>query len=386
MRNAAGAARSALAGSAATNATKRAADVDAKPAPASMSEALASVTHEPVPVAARAVQERASPSSIPPSSRGRRELTAMLEDIDGSFEAILSTSIPSESRPPEATGGTVEDLTEVRALFKQIAGAYVGPVRDLMIELKLGEPPKEWVHVCRPAVSSLRGSAERMGLNELVPTLEGFLSALDEVERTEGPLIGHSGGSLLTEAYVPLVEIMPEAFALKEERNRREPIIVLSLLKQVPEVRKVALDRIYAAGLTTLEMFYVARPDDLAEATGLDLQICRRIVAQFQSYKHDVSRMTPDAQRSREHAQLKQLADQLAQQNIAYDRRSGWRDSKTDKRQIRRERSETILQINVVLARLGNVDLVNELEKLAFHKKVERLERFLADNATGITS
>jgi hypothetical protein len=385
MRNAAGAARSALTGSAASGAAKRT-DVDAKPAPASMSEALASVTHEPVPVPARAVQERTSPSSIPPSSRGRRELSAMLEDIDGSFEAILSTSVPSESRPPEATGGTTEDLAEVRALFKQIAGAYVGPVRDLMIELKLGEPPKEWVHVCRPAVSSLRGSAERMGLNELMPPLEGFLSALDEVERTEGPLIGHRGGSLLTEAYVPLVEIIPEAFALKEERNRREPIIVLSLLKQVPDVRKVALDKIYGAGLTTLEMFYVARPHDLAEATGLEHQICQRIVAHFQNYKHAVSRTTPDAQRSREHAQLKQLSDQLAQQNTAYDRRSGWRDSKTDKRQIRRERSETILQINVVLARLGNVDLVNELEKLPFHKKVERLGRFLADNATGISS
>jgi hypothetical protein len=357
-----------------------------------MTEALASVTDERPP--ARKDAERANASPKAKKADERPPLNDMLDDIDGSFEAILSAT-PSVRTPggvvapetteapaPEpATGGRPEDLAEVRTLFKQIAAGYVRPVRDLMIEIKLGEPPKEWVHVCRPAVASLKTSAARMGLEELVPPLEGFLIALDHVEHNEGAVIGQAGRITLTEAYVPLVELMPEAFALKEERNRREPIIVQSLLRQVPDVRKVALDKIYAAGLTTLEMFFAARPRDLADATGLELGMCERIIARFERYRSEVAHATPDAERSREHAQLRELADKLAQQNRAYDQGAGWKGQRVDRRQLRKERSDLVLQINVLLARLGHVELVNELERLPFGKKVERIERYLAEAA-----
>jgi hypothetical protein len=359
-----------------------------RPPPRSMSEALASVTEEQ-PATALRTHPEPSGTNASANAKPTAPITDMLEDIDGSFEAILSAtpSVRGSEGPGElgaqATGGRPEDLAEVRALFKQIAADYVRPVRDLMIEIKLGEPPKEWVHVCRPAVSSLKSSAAQMGLDELVAPLDTFLRALDYVENNEGALIGQSGRIALTEAYVPLVELMPEAFALKEERNRREPIIVQSLLRQVPDVRKVALDRIYAAGLTTLEMLFAARPSDLADATGLERTICERIVERFQRYRREVAHATPDAERTREHVELRGLAQQLAQHNAAYDQGSAWRGQPVDKRRVRKERADTVLQINVLLARLGNVELVNELERLPFGKKVERIERYLAEAARG---
>ena len=284
---------------------------------------------------------------------------------------------PRSSRSAEPTGARPEDMVEVRRLFEQIAAEYLRPVRELMIEAKLGEPPKEWVQVCRPAVVSMRRSAEQMGYPELGPPLDAFLAALDRVEALQGPLISEAGRAVLNDAYVPLVGLIPEALALKDERNRREPIIVQSLLRQVPDVRKVALDKIYAAGLTTLQMFFVAKPGDLADATGLEKSLCQRIVDRFRRYKSEVAEARPDVQRSSEHAELRALAARLAEQNDAYDRGSAWHGGADDKRRIRRERSETILQINVVLARLGNVDLVNQLEKLPFGKKVQHLERYL---------
>jgi hypothetical protein len=268
-------------------------------------------------------------------------------------------------------------MLEVRRLFEQIAAEYLRPVRELMIEAKLGEAPKEWVTVCRPAVVSMRRSAEQMGYPELGPPLDAFLAALDRVTELEGTLIGEAGNAVLNDAYAPLVALIPEALALKDERNRREPIIVQSLLRQVPDVRKVALDKIYAAGLTTLQMFFVAKSGDLADATGIDHSLCQRIVERFQRYKREVAEARPDAQRSSEHAELRALAARLAEQNEAYERGSSWRGKAADKRRIRRERAETILQINVVLARLGNVDLVNQLEKLPFGQKVQHIERYL---------
>ena len=44
------------------------------------------------------------------------------------------------------------------------------------------------------------------------------------------------------------------------------------------------------------------------------------------------------------------------------------------KRQLRRERQLSLLQITIELVRLGEVDLVQRLEKLPFGKKIDEIE------------
>jgi hypothetical protein len=50
-----------------------------------------------------------------------------------------------------------------------------------------------------------------------------------------------------------------------------------------------------------------------------------------------------------------------------------------DRRFYRQARQEAQLQINVLLAELGAVELANEIQRLSFEKRVERLQRFIAD-------
>jgi hypothetical protein len=263
-------------------------------------------------------------------------------------------------------------------LFLEIAANYLNPVRDLMVEVELGEPTKDWLAVCRPAVSSLKRAAQEMLLNDLAAGLSSLLSAIEQSEKTAGNGIDARSREALRAAYDQLVAAMPQAFEVKQERDRREPVIVQSLLRQVPEVRKVALDRIYAAGLNNLEMFYKAKPSDIADTAGIARELAERIVARFQRYKRELGSNAPAPNRSREKTQLEVLTKKLEEQNGAFDASAkGWANLE-EKRRIRAERASTLLEINLLLARLGEVPRVQELERLPFEKKAEALRRYLS--------
>jgi len=54
-----------------------------------------------------------------------------------------------------------------------------------------------------------------------------------------------------------------------------------------------------------------------------------------------------------------------------------------DKRWLRTERERIFLEMTVVLARIGEVELLRRLERLPFERKVAELEVFLTDNKGG---
>jgi hypothetical protein len=320
-------------------------------------------------------QEKTSPNNAPPisidgtSGSGMRR---MLDDIDRKFDTILTNP------PPGVTDLTPQELLEAQRLFLEIAANYLSPVRDLMVEVDMGEPTKDWLAVCRPAVNSLRRAALDMALNEVAAGLTAMSNAIEQGERAPGNALDLRTREALKAAYDALVETLPQAFDVKPERDRREPIIVQSLLRQVPEVRKVALDRIYAAGLTNLEMFYKARPSDIAEAAGIARELAERIVARFQRYKRELGSIAPAPRKSRDRAQLETLGRKLEEQNGAFEASAKAWSNMDDKRRIRAERAATLLEVTLILARLGEVSLVQELERVSFEKKVEALKRYLS--------
>jgi hypothetical protein len=303
----------------------------------------------------------------------------LLDDLEQRFHDL--TSQPGSGVGSVPSGA---DLGEVRALFAQIAATHMGPVRDFMLECRLGEPSREWLDLVVPAVGSLNKAATEFGLTELATALGSYVAALEAARKTEGAALGPAIRSELGAAYTGLVKTMPDAFALEQERDRREPIIVQSLLRRLPEVRKVTLDRLYAAGLTSLSMFYVAKPRDLVDAAGIAPGTATRIVELFQQYKAEQSRLGPEAQRAQQRRQLETLTARLRDQNRIYDQAAhGW--SKTDqetKRRVRDERNKTVLELQVVLARIGAVELVQTLERLPFQGKLAALERYLAQSVS----
>ncbi len=298
------------------------------------------------------------------------------EDLDAGF-----ASIQRETGSSGGHGVAMTDLAEVRLLFAQLASNHVRQVRDFMIDLRWSEPTVDWLPICEPALRSLRRAADKLELSDLCEALDRFSAALSATTTSGSKVIGGASREGLLARYDDLSRLMPQAFALDLDRSQREAAILHSLLLQIPEIKKVTLDRMYAAGLTTLEAMFLATPGDIAATTGIPEALARQIVERFRAYRDQVKATVPDATRARERERIAELTTRLRRQHDDYERAAdSWsRDSGDQKKERRKAREQTLLDIQVVLARLGEVDRLAQLERLPFEKKLAHLESFLEE-------
>jgi hypothetical protein len=312
--------------------------------------------------------------------------------IAETFERLLSADELDDSfakveadwwTPSGAADGkqTASDWEEVRSLFAHLAANHVRQVRDLMLDLRLGEATIDWVGICQPALRSLRRAADKLELKDLCAALDGFSEVLGGASNGGARTIAGEARTTLITWYDELIALMPQAFALDLDRSQREAVILQSLLLQVPGVKKVTLDKLYAAGLSTLEAMLLATPSDVAATTGISEALAAAIVARFREYRDQVRTAVPDATRAHEREKIAQLTTRLRHEHYEYELAAqGWTpEADEKKRALRAARAQTLLDIQVVLARLGEVDRLKEIERLPFERKLAHLESFLEE-------
>ncbi len=211
--------------------------------------------------------------------------------------------------------------------------------------------------------------------------LDRFSEALAGPRTAGARIIDGALREAILAAYEELASVMPQAFALDLDRSQREAVILQSLLLQVPDVKKITVDKLYAAGLTSLEAMLLANPGDLAAATGIDPLLAERIVQRFRAYRDQLRSTVPDATRAQERERIAELTARLRREHAAFEQasRSWTREAAEQKKELRKARAQTLLDIQVVLARLGEVDRLKDIERLPFERKLAQLESFLEE-------
>ena len=351
----------------------------ARPTPARVVPPNGAAVPAPRPAATPAAARPASavPKERPPADgSGTIEMEAMpaVGSIDQAFDQLLG-------QPPQAPAAgvsTESDLRAVMATFEALAVGHSAEVRSLMMEVRWGEAQTSWFELARPALKSLRAMSGQVGHDALTAALDGFGAAVDELLRPgAAPTVGPAQRDKLLAAYAPLVATLPAAFELQGERDRREPIVVRALLAQVPGLEPLMVDKLMAAGLTRLEALFQARADEVAAVTGLPGDLASAIVARVQAWKRATPAALATPDRAGTARELGALVEALETQHAGFEEASrGWseRDQQA-KRRLRRERETTFLQITIVLARLGEVDLALALERCSFARRLEELTR-----------
>jgi hypothetical protein len=369
--------------SAAAGAARRLTPAPAPPAPPSASppplrpggppklpRSAAPVAAAPAPVAAAAAV------AVPAA-----ELAASL---DKAFDALVA---PAPAGPARTDAGavvpgksTAADIAALHATYAELAVEYCAPVRNVMIEVRWGEPPVAWLEFVRSPLASLRAMADQVGLQALAAALDHFTAAVDSALASGEPLVSAERRQLLLEAYADLPACLPRAFELEGERSRREPIILRSLLMLVPQVVPLDVEKFLAAGLTSLEAIARARPEEIAAVTGLAAPVAAEIVELMRT---EGTLAAVDA--AEERKRLAALVSQLAAEHLALERAAaGWSaECQTEKRRLRRQRAQTLLRIKMSLARLGDVDRVDRLERLPFSRKIEALNSAIGRGPNG---
>jgi hypothetical protein len=302
--------------------------------------------------------------------------------LDGFDEGSIAFAFDALVSDTPSQAGTHDfDLTPVRELFSELAANHMRHVRDFMIDVKWGEVTRDWIHICVPPVRTLRRAAERLELGELGGALEKLGDELDAANAAGGHMLDANEKQRLLDAYGALVTILPQAFALDRDKTQREAVIVQALLLQVPDVRKVTIDKLHAAGLTSLTGLFEANAHDISHVAGIPETLATRIVERVQAYRAELQSSSPQDARAAEREKLAGLNNQLKQHHDAYEEAAnGWGpEAKVRKREHFRAREEVWLEISVLLARFGEVDRLQGIEKVPFAQRIAQLTDYLEE-------
>jgi hypothetical protein len=174
---------------------------------------------------------------------------------------------------------------------------------------------------------------------------------------------------------------MPQAFFVGTEEQQREGIIINSLLRQIPDVGLVTIEKLYRAGLTSLETLFLAKRDELAGTAGIPAWLSERICEKFQAYRMELAGDARDPAESGQRARLGAVLFDLRYQHEHFQHASRNESSNPSlasrKREARQQRQSCMLRINILLAEMGELDLVNELQKLSFERRIQRMKEYL---------
>ena len=318
-----------------------------------------------------------APAASPPSDGAVRR--KRMSSSSGAFAAIIDEG--SNGTAVVAGTSSESDRAAVQQVFDELATNHVDQVRNVMLELQVGDVACSWMETSKATLASLRAMASEMDNGDLVAALDGFVTAIDAAVASGQATVAGPRKDELMKRYERLVELIPRAFALDGERDRREPIIVESLLRQVPGVEKITIDRLFAAGLSRLNVLIKANAGDMSAAAGIAAETAARIVDRMKSYRSSLPTTVAAQDAAAEQSQLLALVGELTKQHQEYESAAaGWSDDhRKRKRTARSERERIFLEVRVVLARLGEVERLAELEKHPFKDRIRALTTYLGE-------
>lgn len=300
------------------------------------------------------------------------------EAVENAFETVCSGNAESNAPMIETTRDEQAEAA-VQELFIQIAANYATPLKSFMFELQRGSASKNEIELSRPVLDGIRGAIEIMNFPQAVQRIsdldDALLLALSSNER----LVNGAIRLRILSSYEALVRIMPEAFRLGDEGEKREDIIIKSLLKQIPRLGCVTLEKLYRAGLGSLDALFLANKEDLAAATGVSGRMCELICDKVAQHRQELGTLPDDAAQSVWRGRLAALVNSLRDEIDAARAPNGspaWPTSEEQRR--RNQRQLYFLKITVILAEMGELELLGQMHKVSFKRRIQILDEYLA--------
>ena len=134
-----------------------------------------------------------------------------------------------------------------------------------------------------------------------------------------------------------------------------------------------------------MNMLFLANKEDLTAATKIPLEMCERICNSVQQYRKEVEDMPLDAGRSAYRFRLAALVSELRRREEEFEHTVAEVASHpalaAEKRQRRQSRQQCLLQIMVMLAELGEVNLIHKIQRLPFKRRIQKLDEYLTSSA-----
>lgn len=331
------------------------------------------------------------PAPLPVASDPALEdKNSFLEEVAEAFDRAFEAACPNKLDQPGKNSVTVEqDEAAVQELFRHIAAAYALPLKNFVFELQRHTATRDSIEFCRPILRSISGAAGSVNLTEMVQRMNEFDTALSLGQTSSDYLLNGEIRQQILTSYEALAEVLPESFRMNSEAEKRGDIIIRSLLPQIPGIGCVAFDKLYHAGLGSLDMLFLANKEDLAAVTAMPPGLCESICNKVQQYRSEAEARARPANQSGYHSRLVELVHELRDltdtRKVEDKAGSGTPAADSRRRRLSR-RQQCFLEINVALAELGELDLIDGLKKLSSQRRLQVLDEYLTKSQISETA
>lgn len=268
-------------------------------------------------------------------------------------------------------GAVPIDPAAARARFEEVGRPHLAQLLEIMLEVRFGQASPQHIQRARPALGALAELVEDPALAAFKQALKRFAAAVDRALETARPGLAERYNDLVR-TYDALIACGLAAFDLEAVRARREPVIVDSLLRQIDGVESPAIAKLGAVGLDRLDAIAIATPDDIARFAGVRRELAAVIIHRFAEYRSERTVLSsPDGA-----VEYARLVDDLANLRTicaAFSAAAAqWSvEARTKKRVLRHARERAYQRVRLVLARLGEIELVSRLDKQSFADRLE---------------
>ncbi len=206
-------------------------------------------------------------------------------------ETDLGLVFPGEEAPATSAGleaieenGLETDdhqAAEIREIFGTAFPQYLQPVEEILDQLLSGTGDADSIDVLDGMVASLMEASSRMGFDDvhkILGKLRLTISSIDPDAKVPPSLkLKQEIRGAVTNLKKIAQEMGGQAPVVEEKKPERKTII--AALRNKDGIGKVALKRLSAAGLVTVDQLLMATPEEIAAVTGLNLDIVHTILS-----------------------------------------------------------------------------------------------------------
>lgn len=330
------------------------------------------------------------------SAEAIREALGLFDSIEQKPDSDPETSSAEEEAPTTPTRQLSQhENAQVMELFQEILRQYAAPLARILGELFTGRASQKTIEGAVGIFRNVVNAADSFELHETAETASHLVDLFSASEMTGAPPTGVELKAIATyyetlrghhSDLFPEPAWEPDQTDSGRQKSELDSIAVLEELKSIPGIGKRRIERLFAAGLSSLDALTQATPADFQTIANTGSSLARRLAGSFKKYrrlleeigsgKDGAPAVPPRAHRRLTHYLRILEASRYHYRKAALEDFSGSQATKKSQASIRRRTTSRIL---ATLATLGLASTVCDFQNASQKKRIKLLNSLLED-------
>ncbi len=304
----------------------------------------------------------------------------------GALDADIVVQTLDEALEAQASGDGAIDLRTPLELLAESTSDYVKPLRTFVREVERNmeghrETPSEWLNMVLQPLETLLAAAGRAGATEVRDAASRLDRAFKQQSQTGSDVLTPAFCGYVLAEYRHLVDLLPMAFSVELPSEdvdlKKQTLFLKFLLRQVPEVDDLVVNKVLVAGFNTFEEVAETPPDDLSRSAGIPRKLADKIFMKIYQYE-DLYYHPEEPQ-----AHAKMLAFYAISLNVikeihtSIERLASHGDAVRPTRdKLMADRQRALWGIFALLCLRNSLDMIEKLQRMVFEQRISTLDEY----------